>query len=82
MVGSRQSDGGADRVTNAPADYKMLTLEAYAPDGVYVSNRGCSWELTPGPVVLPESPDGSWSCWKPGPKPPSGTAVTNEQVSP
>jgi hypothetical protein len=79
MVGSRQADGGNDRVSGAAADYKMLTLEAYAPDAVYVSNRGCTWELTPGPVIKPESPDGSWSCWKPGPKPPSGTEVTREQ---
>jgi hypothetical protein len=82
MVGSRQPDGGTDRVSGAPADYKMLTLEAYAPKAVYISNRGCAWELTPGPVINPESPDGSWSCWEPGPKPPSDTPVTNEQINP
>ena len=83
MVASRAEDGGTDRATGAAADYKMLTLEAYAPDGGYVAaNRGCSWELTPGPVILPESPDGSWSCWAPGPKPPSGTAVTRDRVGP
>jgi hypothetical protein len=79
LVASRTPDGGTDRVTGAPADYKMLTIEAYAPNAQYVSNRGCTWELTPGPVTLPESPDGSWSCWKPGPKPPAGTPVTREQ---
>ena len=78
MVGSRQPDGGNDRVTGAPADYKMLKLEAYAPDAFLVSSRGCTWEHTPGPAINPESPDGSWSCWKPGPKPPSGTAVTKD----
>jgi hypothetical protein len=78
LVASRARDGGTDRVTGAPADYKMLTLEAYAPKPVYVSNRGCIWEGTPGPVIKPESPDGSWSCWKPGPQPPADTPVTRE----
>ena len=66
MVGSRAADGGTDRVTGAPADYKMLTLEAYAPD------QGVSClEPTPGPVIKPWSPNGEWSCWPAGPKPPS-----------
>lgn len=81
MVGSREADGGADRVTGAPADYKMLTLEVYAPNGGYIdASRGCAWELTPGPISPPQSPDGSWSCWNAGPKPPSGTEVTYERV--
>ena len=79
MVGSRAVDGGHDRVTGAPADYKMLTLEAYAPKPVRVSGRGCIWEATPGPVIRPESPDGSWSCWTPGPRPPADIRITYEQ---
>jgi hypothetical protein len=78
MVGSRQADGGADRLTGARADYKQMVLEVYAPKPVYVSGRGCTWEHTPGPVIKPESPDGSWSCWDPGPRPPADVAVTYE----
>ena len=81
MVASRADDGGTDRVTGAAADYKMLTLEAYAPISGVASN-GCTWEPTPGPVIRPQSPDGSWSCWAPGPKPPAGTPVTTDRVGP
>jgi hypothetical protein len=62
MVGSRAPDG----------EYKMLILEVYAPD----QGNSC-WEPTPGPVKLPESPDGSWSCWPEGPKPAASVGYTS-----
>ena len=70
MVASRADDGGTDRA-RAPGRLQDADARGVCPDRrLGLPSIGCTWELTPGPVRPPESPDGSWSCWAPGPKPP------------